>query len=100
MFFFFLIQHEFCTYMHLEYKEKEETVRRSTMATFTLPAKIMHLSRGEPVLEIQAAHDGTIVTVREDGVVNYWSPKLQLKNNKNVFVGDLVFRHTFSLLYK
>ncbi|KAI7801017.1 putative WD repeat-containing protein on Y chromosome-like [Triplophysa rosa] len=77
--------HEFCTYMHLEYKEKEETVRRSTMATFTLPAKIMHLSRGEPVLEIQAAHDGTIVTVREDGVVNYWSPKLQLKNNKNVF---------------
>ncbi|KAA0702146.1 WD repeat-containing protein 64 [Triplophysa tibetana] len=77
--------HEFCTYMHLEYKEKEGTVRRSTMATFTLPAKKMHLSRGEPVLEIQAAHDGTIVTVREDGVVNYWSPKLQLKNNKNVF---------------
>lgn len=86
--------------MHLEYKEKEETVRRGKMATFTLPAKIMHLSRGEPVLEIQVAHDGTIVTVREDGVVNYWSPKLQLKNNKNVFVGNLVFKHTFLLLYK
>ncbi|XP_055052839.2 cilia- and flagella-associated protein 337 isoform X1 [Misgurnus anguillicaudatus] len=77
--------HEFCTYMYLENKEKEETMRRSKMAAFMLPAKIKNLCRGEPVIEVQITPDGTVVTVREDGLVNYWSSTLQLKNNKNVF---------------
>ncbi|XP_030634021.1 WD repeat-containing protein on Y chromosome [Chanos chanos] len=76
---------EFCTYMKLEYTEKEESVSRSRQAAFTLPADRKALSHGEPVLRIHPASDGNIVTVREDGTVNYWSPDLCLKRSKTVF---------------
>ncbi|XP_050985722.1 WD repeat-containing protein on Y chromosome isoform X1 [Labeo rohita] len=77
--------HEFCTYIYLENKEKEETVRRSKMAAFVLPATIKSLNRGEPVLRIHFPPNGTVVTLREDGVVSFWTPKLYLKSKKNVF---------------
>ncbi|KAL0174670.1 hypothetical protein M9458_030638, partial [Cirrhinus mrigala] len=76
--------HEFCTYIYLENKEKEETVRRSKMAAFVLPATIKPLNRGEPVLRIHFPPNGTVVTLREDGVVSFWTPKLYLKSKKNV----------------
>ncbi|KAL7849096.1 hypothetical protein SRHO_G00207190 [Serrasalmus rhombeus] len=76
---------EFCTYMQLEYTEKEESVIRSKQVAFALPANIKPLSHGEPILRIHPTPDGTIVTVREDGIVNYWSSKLQLRKSKNVF---------------
>ncbi|XP_051521458.1 WD repeat-containing protein on Y chromosome [Myxocyprinus asiaticus] len=94
--------HEFCTYMHLEDKKKEETVRRSKMAAFALPANIKALTRGEPILKIHLIPDGTIVTLREDGVVSFWTTKLQLKKTKNVFaerpVGRKSKRATDSVL--
>ncbi|XP_016416478.1 WD repeat-containing protein on Y chromosome [Sinocyclocheilus rhinocerous] len=77
--------HEFCTYIYLENKEKEETVRRSKMAAFILPASVKPLNRGEPVLRIHFPPNGTVVTLREDGVVSFWTPRLYLKNKKNVF---------------
>ncbi|KAF4104264.1 hypothetical protein G5714_015251 [Onychostoma macrolepis] len=77
--------HEFCTYIYLENKEKEETVRRSKMAAFILPAIVKPLNRGEPVLRIHFPPNGTVVTLREDGVVRFWTPRLYLKNKKNVF---------------
>ncbi|KAK1786459.1 hypothetical protein P4O66_018145 [Electrophorus voltai] len=76
---------EFCTYMQLEFTEKEESVARGKQVAFALPATIKALSHGEPVLRIHATPDGTIVTVREDGTVNYWSSKLQLRKSKSVF---------------
>ncbi|XP_037402683.1 WD repeat-containing protein on Y chromosome [Pygocentrus nattereri] len=76
---------EFCTYMQLEYTEKEESVIRSKQVAFALPANIKPLSHGEPILRIHPTPDGTIVTVREDGTVNYWSSKLQLRKSKNMF---------------
>ncbi|KAL6471410.1 hypothetical protein MHYP_G00200600 [Metynnis hypsauchen] len=76
---------EFCTYMQLEYTEKEESVIRSKQVAFALPASIKPLSHGEPILRIHPTPDGTIVTVREDGTVSYWSSKLQLRKSKSVF---------------
>ncbi|KAK2831691.1 hypothetical protein Q7C36_016777 [Tachysurus vachellii] len=76
---------EFCTYMQLEYTEKEESVVRGKQAAFTLPASMKPLTHGEPILRIHPTPDGSIVTVREDGTVNYWSSKLQLRKNKSVF---------------
>ncbi|KAF7700317.1 hypothetical protein HF521_003275 [Silurus meridionalis] len=76
---------EFCTYMQLEYTEKEESVVRAKQAAFILPAKIKPLMHGEPILRIHPTPGAAIVTVREDGTVNYWSPKLQLRKNKSVF---------------
>lgn len=74
--------------MHLEYVEKEELVARSKQVAFALPASIKPLSHGEPVLRIHPTPNGTIVTVREDGAVGYWSSTLQLKNSKSVFVSN------------
>ncbi|KAM9468399.1 cilia- and flagella-associated protein 337 [Clarias gariepinus] len=76
---------DFCTYMQLEYTEKEESVVRGKLAAFTLPASIKPLTHGEPILRIHPTPDGAIVTVREDGTVNYWSSKLQLRKTKSVF---------------
>ncbi|XDV32103.1 hypothetical protein PO909_002992 [Leuciscus waleckii] len=77
--------HEFCTYIYLEYEAKEETVRRRKMAAFILPANIKFLKRGKPVVRIHLLSNGTVVTLREDGVVNFWTPKLYSKSKKNVF---------------
>ncbi|XP_076833418.1 cilia- and flagella-associated protein 337 [Brachyhypopomus gauderio] len=76
---------QFCTYMQLEYTEKEESVARGKKVAFVLPATIKALSHGEPVLRIHPTPDRAIVTVREDGTVNYWSSKLQLRKTKSVF---------------
>lgn len=57
------------------------------MAAFVLPANVKFLKRGKPVVRIHLPSNGTVVTLREDGVVNFWTPKLYLKSKKNVFVG-------------
>ncbi len=62
-------------------------MRRSKIAAFILPAIVKPLNRGEPVLRIHFPPNGTVVTLREDGVVTFWTPRLYLKNKKNVFVG-------------
>ncbi|XP_051719029.1 WD repeat-containing protein 64 [Ctenopharyngodon idella] len=77
--------HEFCTYIYQEYEAKKETVRRSKMAAFVLPANVKFLKRGKPVVRIHLPSNGTAVTLRQDGVVNFWTPKLYLKSKKNVF---------------
>ncbi|XP_041726824.2 WD repeat-containing protein 49-like [Coregonus clupeaformis] len=80
------LKDEFCTYMQLEYTEKEESAWRSKQVAFSLPATVRALCHGEPVLRIHSTPDGTIVTVCEDGAVYYWSPELNLKRSKSVFV--------------
>ncbi|XP_022524525.2 WD repeat-containing protein on Y chromosome isoform X1 [Astyanax mexicanus] len=76
---------EFCTYMQLEYTEKEELVVRSKQVAFALPATMKPLSHGEPILKIHQISDGMIVTLKEDGAVSYWSSTLQLRKSKSVF---------------
>ncbi|KAJ7995130.1 hypothetical protein DPEC_G00241370, partial [Dallia pectoralis] len=76
---------DFCTYMQLEYTKKEESVWRDKQVTFSLPATVKPLCHGEPVLRLHFTPDGTIITIREDGSVSYWSPKLSLKKTKSVF---------------
>ncbi|KAJ4935485.1 hypothetical protein JOQ06_017018, partial [Pogonophryne albipinna] len=76
---------EFCTHMMHEYKEKQETVRRSKQVAFTLPASMKTLCHGIPIVNIHSSHDGTIVTVREDGVVCCCSPELKPLKTKHLF---------------
>lgn len=81
-----IMQDEFCTYMHLEYRATEECVARSKQAAFTLPATIKTVCHGVPVAKIHSIPDDTILTVQEDGSVCCWSPGLQLQKTKSVFV--------------
>ncbi|KAK1899662.1 WD repeat-containing protein 49 [Dissostichus eleginoides] len=76
---------EFSTHMMHEYKEKQETVRRSKQVAFTLPASMKTLCHGIPIVNIHSSHDGTIVTVREDGVVCCCSPELKPLKTKHLF---------------
>ncbi|XP_041850933.1 WD repeat-containing protein 64 [Melanotaenia boesemani] len=76
---------EFCTYMLQEYKGKEETLRRSEQVAFTLPAILNDYGHGIPNVSIHFTHDGTMVTVREDGFVCHWSPDLKPQKTKHVF---------------
>ncbi|XP_029302381.1 WD repeat-containing protein on Y chromosome [Cottoperca gobio] len=76
---------EFCTHMLQEYKEKQETTRRSKQVAFTLPASTKALHHGIPIVNIHSTHDGSIITVREDGVVCSWSPELKPLKTKHMF---------------
>ncbi|KAJ8368500.1 hypothetical protein SKAU_G00085280 [Synaphobranchus kaupii] len=80
-----IVWDEFCTYVQLEYMEKEESVSRSKRAALVLPACIRPMCHGEPVLGIRATPDDIVVTVREEGAVYYWNSELQLQKSKNVF---------------
>ncbi|XP_051253152.1 WD repeat-containing protein on Y chromosome isoform X2 [Dicentrarchus labrax] len=76
---------DFCTHMLQEYKEKQETARRSKQVAFTLPATMKALCHSVPIVNIHSTHDGSIVTVREDGAVCYWSPELKPLKTKHMF---------------
>ncbi|XP_069563383.1 cilia- and flagella-associated protein 337 [Brachyistius frenatus] len=78
---------EFCTHMLQEYKENEETARRSKRVAFTLPATMNTFGYGIPIINIHSTYDGTIASVREDGFVCLWSPELKPQKNKHVFNG-------------
>ncbi|XP_067102784.1 cilia- and flagella-associated protein 337 [Osmerus mordax] len=80
-----IVWDEFCTYMQLEYTEKEDSVTRTKQVAFTLPATIKALCHGEPILKVHCTPDGTVITLREDGAVYYWTSELQLKKSKTVF---------------
>lgn len=80
------MQGQFCSHMLQEYKAKEETARRSKQVALTLPATMKTLGNGIPVVNIHSTHDGTVVTVREDGAVCFWSPELKPLKTKHLFV--------------
>ncbi|KAK9966396.1 hypothetical protein ABG768_003508 [Culter alburnus] len=84
--------HEFCTYVYLENEAKEETLRRSKMAAFVLPAKVKFLKCGKPVKRIHLPSNGNVVTLREDGTVHFWTPELHLKSKKKVLPERTVVR--------
>ncbi|XP_008274872.1 WD repeat-containing protein on Y chromosome-like [Stegastes partitus] len=76
---------EFCAHMLQEYKEKEETARRSKQVAFILPATMNASGHGIPIVNIHSTGDGTVVTVREDGFVSLWSPELKPQKTKHMF---------------
>ena len=52
---------EFCTYMQLEYAEKEDSYKRQKEVDFHLPAKIENIPHRDPVLRITDTPDGNFV---------------------------------------
>lgn len=72
--------------MQLEYTEQDGSSARLKKLTFSLPAMIQELSYGEAILRINSLPDNTLVIAREDGLISFWSPQLQQKRSKMVFV--------------
>ncbi|KAL6060851.1 hypothetical protein STEG23_006410, partial [Scotinomys teguina] len=75
----------FCTYLQLEYSEQVKAAARRAEAALLLPATQKRLSYGQPVLRILSMPDDTLITIREDGAIYFWSPKLKLKRRKPIF---------------
>nr|XP_058132886.1 uncharacterized protein LOC131273557 [Dasypus novemcinctus] len=74
-----------CTYLQLEYLEQAAASARQREVSFLLPALLQRLPHGRPVLRILSVPDDTLITVREDGAIYFWSPQLKLKRRKQVF---------------
>jgi len=58
---------EFCTYMQLEYAEKEDSYKRAKDVDFHLPAKLENIPHRDPVLRITDTVDGTFVACSQVG---------------------------------
>ncbi|XP_034404904.1 WD repeat-containing protein 64 [Cyclopterus lumpus] len=69
----------------LKHTAKQETARRRKQVAFTLPATMKELCHGIPIVNIHSTRDGTIVSVREDGVVCCWSPEPKPLKTKHIF---------------
>ncbi|XP_008823303.1 uncharacterized protein LOC103727258 [Nannospalax galili] len=75
----------FCTYLQLEYSEQAKAAARQKEISFLLPAIQQRLSHGGPVLRILSVPDDTLITIREDGAIYFWSLQLKLKRKKQIF---------------
>ncbi|XP_075330688.1 cilia- and flagella-associated protein 337 [Odontesthes bonariensis] len=52
---------------------------------YKLPASMNDYGHGVPIINIHSTHDGTVVTVREDGFVCHWTPELKPQKTKHMF---------------
>lgn len=52
---------EFCTYMQLEYAEKEDSYLRAKEVVFQTPARIENIPHRDPILRITGTSDGTFI---------------------------------------
>ena len=75
---------EFCTYMQLEYAEKEDSYVRSREIAFHLPARTRNMPHREPVLKIMNTSDGTFLACSQDGLMTFWSSQMKIKRSKTV----------------
>lgn len=83
----FVVKGDLCTYMLQESRVQEDAACRRKQAAFTLPATTSPLGQAVPVINVHRSHDGTVVTVGEDGVICCWSSELKLQKTKDAFVG-------------
>ncbi|KAL5011758.1 hypothetical protein ScPMuIL_010309 [Solemya velum] len=80
---------EFCTYMQLEYAEKEDSYHRAKDVCFHLPAKIENIPHRDPILRITDTPDGTFVACSQDGIVSFWSSNMELKRTRSVINSEI-----------
>ncbi|XP_064637892.1 WD repeat-containing protein on Y chromosome-like [Lineus longissimus] len=83
---------EFCTYMQLEYAEKEDSYLRAKEVLFHLPAKIEQIPHREPVLRITDTSDGHFIACSKDGMVSFWSSLLDIKRTRTVVTAEMSAR--------
>lgn len=78
---------EFCTFMQLEYAEKEDSYLRSKETAFSLPAVIAmsensNSSQREHVIRLCNTADNNFLVVSKDGLVSFWSQNMEFKRMK------------------
>ncbi|XP_075264568.1 cilia- and flagella-associated protein 337-like isoform X2 [Convolutriloba macropyga] len=76
----------FCTYMQLEYAEKQDSVSRQRQVMFNLPPLQADHTHRQSLFKIcnTSSGDRTLLTVSQDGHLVFWSTNLEKKREKNV----------------
>ncbi len=78
---------EFCTYMQLEYAEKEDSYLRAKQVAFLLPARTSNMPHRDSILRIHDTSDGAFMGCSQDGLMTIWSSNNELKKSKSLLVG-------------
>eukprot|EP00794_Sanderia_malayensis_P006938 gene6938-7717_t len=78
---------DFCTYMQLEYTEKEDSYFRAKETAFHLPAHIESSPHRDSVLRICHTNDNNFLGVSQDGMVSFWSQSMNFKRTKQIESG-------------
>jgi len=79
---------EFCTYMQLEYAEKEESYFRAKETAFYLPATMGSSPHRDTVLRMSHTNDNTFLSIGQDGLVSFWTPSMVFKRTKQIENGS------------
>lgn len=74
-------------YLQLDDSEQADALAKKEVS-FQLRAVLQGLSYGGPMLRTLSMPDDTLITIREDGTVYFWSLQLKLKRSKGDFVCD------------
>jgi hypothetical protein len=77
---------EFCTYMQLEYAEKEDSYQRARQVSLHLPATACNMPHRTNVLRIADTPDGSFMVASQDGLVSFWSSSMTMRRNRFVVV--------------
>jgi WD40 repeat protein len=74
---------DFCTFLYLEFRERDSAEARAKQVDFHVPAKITVASpHHSSVCAVRHLSDGVLVTCSEEGTVCFWSQELELKRTK------------------
>lgn len=88
---------EFCTFMQLNFSEKEDTLKRKKEVVFNLPAKSENNPHRQTVQRISCTSDMNYMVMSADGITSFWSPTGELKRVKKEIVIFLMKYFNFFL---
>ena len=82
---------EFCTFMQLNFMEKEETIKRQKEVVFIMPARTENNPHRQSIQKISCTSDLNYMMMSSDGIVSFWSGNGELKRVKKDIVIDQCF---------
>ncbi|PAA61851.1 hypothetical protein BOX15_Mlig030421g10, partial [Macrostomum lignano] len=79
---------EFCTYMQLEFQEKESQYFKDKEIKFILPARVKTTIHRDAIVRIVGLSDGSFACASSDGLVSFWNSQLELKRKRSIITPE------------
>ncbi len=84
---------EFCTFMQLNFSEKEEIEHNAKAVIFSLPAKMEFSPHRTPIQRITRTGDNSFMIMSSDGIFSNWSSNGEMKKlRKDVVISPFWIR--------
>lgn len=78
---------EFCTFMQLNFTEKEDTVKRKKEVVFITPARTENNPHRNAIQKVSCTSDLNYMIMSADGITSFWTHNGDLKRIKKDIVG-------------